>query len=694
LRAGTRRAEEVVMRVLQSYVAGEWRTPSGEGVEVHDATTGEPVARVGSEGVDVGAALRHGREVGGPALRRLTFGQRAGILKALGAFLTEHKEDLYGLSTAAGATRADAWLDIEGGTGVLAVYASKGRKELPDATFLRDGDPEVLAKDGSFLGLHLLVPREGVAVLINAFNFPVWGMLEKVAPALLAGVPVLVKPATPTAYVAEAAVRLMVESGALPEGALQLVCGSLGDAFDHLTGQDSVFFTGSAATATKLRSHPVVLGQSVRFTAEADSLNASVLGPAATPGTAEFDLYVKEVAREMTTKAGQRCTAIRRALVPAGLVDDVVSALADRLAKVVVGDPRREEVRMGPLVSLDQRDEVERAVAALAEGAEVAIGGSDGKFEPLGAEGGRGAFLAPTVLVARDAASGAVHDVEPFGPVCTVLPYGGVDEAIDLARLGKGSLVVSVFTPDAAEAGRLALGLGAHHGRVLLVDERCGKSQTGHGSPMPHLVHGGPGRAGGGEELGGIRSVHHHLQRVAVQGSPDTLSALTGTLLPGATRREGGPHPFTKRYEDLAIGDTLVTGSRAITVEDIERFADLTGDHFYAHTDDEAAAKSPIFGGRVAHGYFVIAAAAGLFVWPDPGPVLANYGIDRLRFTTPVKPGDEIHVVFTCKEKAPPRRGAGYGEVRWDTQVINQDGTVVAAYDVLTMVATNEGASK
>jgi oxepin-CoA hydrolase/3-oxo-5,6-dehydrosuberyl-CoA semialdehyde dehydrogenase len=677
------------MRVLESYVAGQWQAPSGGGVEVHDATTGEPVARVGSDGIDVGGAVAHARHVGGPALRRLTFGQRAGILKALGGYLNEHKEELYALSTATGATRPDSWLDIEGGTGVLAVYASKGRKELPDATFLRDGEPEVLAKDGSFLGLHLLVPREGVAVLVNAFNFPVWGMLEKVAPALLAGVPVLVKPATPTAYVAEAAVRLMVDSGALPEGAVQLVCGSLGDAFDHLTGQDSVYFTGSAATATKLRSHPAVLAQSVRFTAEADSLNASVLGPAAVPGTAEFDLYVKEVAREMTTKAGQRCTAIRRAMVPSGLVDDVVSALADRLAKVVVGDPRREEVRMGPLVSLDQRTEVERAVSALTDGAEVAVGGPDGKFEPLGDEAGAGAFLAPTVLVARDPGLSAVHDVEPFGPVCTVLPYGGVDDAVDLARLGKGSLVVSVFTPDAGEAGRLALGLGAHHGRVLLVDERCGKTQTGHGSPMPHLVHGGPGRAGGGEELGGIRSVHHHLQRVAVQGSPDTLSALTGTFLPGATRSEGGPHPFTKHFEDLAVGDSLVSGKRTITLEDIDRFADLTGDHFYAHTDEEAAAKSPIFGGRVAHGYLVIAAAAGLFVWPDPGPVLANYGIDRLRFTTPVKPGDEIHVVFTCKEKA-PRRGAGYGEVRWDTQVVNQDGAVVAAYDVLTMVATKE----
>ncbi|HVW33497.1 MAG TPA: phenylacetic acid degradation bifunctional protein PaaZ [Acidimicrobiia bacterium] len=677
------------MRVLESYVAGQWRTPSGDGVDVHDATTGEPVARVGSGGIDVAAALAYGREVGGPALRRLTFGQRAGILKALGGYLNEHKEQLYELSTATGATRADSWLDIEGGTGVLAVYAGKGRKELPDATVLRDGEPEVLAKDGSFLGLHLLVPREGVAVLINAFNFPVWGMLEKVAPALLAGVPVLVKPATPTAYVAEAAVRLMVASGVLPEGALQLVCGGLGDAFDHLTGQDSVFFTGSAATATALRSHPAVLARSVRFTAEADSLNASVLGPAAAPGTAEFDLYVKEVAREMTTKAGQRCTAIRRALVPAGLVDAVVAALSDRLGRTVIGDPRRDEVRMGPLVSRAQRDEVGRAVSALAAGAEVAVGGPDGKLDVLTADASAGAFLAPTVLVAREPRLPAVHDVEPFGPVCTVVPYDGVDEAIDLARLGQGSLVVSVFTPDAAEAGRLALGLGAHHGRVLLVDERCGRTQTGHGSPMPHLVHGGPGRAGGGEELGGMRSVRHHLQRVAVQGSPDTLSALTGTFLPGATRHEGGPHPFTRHFEDLAVGDTLVTESRTVTVEDIERFAELTGDHFYAHMDEEAAARSPIFGGRVAHGYFVIAAAAGLFVWPDPGPVLANYGIDRLRFTTPVKPGDTIHVVFTCKEKA-LRKGAGYGEVRWDTQVVNQDGTVVAAYDVLTMVATRE----
>lgn len=677
------------MRVLESYVCGRWHTPPVGGTVVHDATTGEAVATVSSEGVDLAAALEHARRMGGPALRRLTFHQRAGMLKALGQHLVEHKEELYTLSSATGATRSDARLDIEGGTGVLAVYASKGRKELPNATFLVDGEAEVLAKDGSFLGLHLCVPREGVAVLVNAFNFPCWGMLEKLAPAILAGVPVLVKPATPSAYVAEAAVRRMVESGILPEGAVQLVCGSVGDLFDHLGGQDAVCFTGSASTAARLRAHQAVVAHSVRFTAEADSLNASVLGPAATPGTAEFDLYVREVAKEMTIKAGQRCTAIRRALVPASLVDEVVAALAERLAGVVVGDPRREDVRMGPLVSLDQREEVARAVAKLGDGAEAVTGGA---LEPLGADPERGAFFAPTVLVARDPAQQTIHDVEAFGPVCTVLPYQGLDEAVDLARLGRGSLVASVFTPDAGEARTLVLGLAAHHGRVLVVDERCGKTSTGHGSPMPHLVHGGPGRAGGGEELGGMRGVHHHLQRIAVQGSPDALTALTGTFLPGATRREGGEHPFRKHFEDLEVGDTLVTGTRPVTVEDIDRFAELTGDRFYAHMDEEAAKATPMFKGRVAHGYFVISAAAGLFVWPDPGPVLANYGLERLRFTTPVYPGDELHVVFTCKEKS-PREGAGYGEVRWDTQVVNQDGTVVAAYDVLTMVANRPGGS-
>jgi oxepin-CoA hydrolase/3-oxo-5,6-dehydrosuberyl-CoA semialdehyde dehydrogenase len=514
------------MHALQSYVAGTWQSPTSEGAVVCDATTGERVAGVSSDGIDVAATLPYAREVGGPALRELTFHERAGLLKALGAALAERKEELYAVSVATGATRSDSWLDIEGGTGVLAVYASKGRKELPDRTFLVDGDAEVLAKDSSFAGVHLRVPREGAAVLINAFNFPVWGMLEKLAPALLAGVPVVVKPATPTAYLAEAAFRIMVEAGVLPPGAAQLVCGGLGDLFDHLTGQDSVAFTGSAATASTLRAHPVVRSESVRFNAEADSLNASILGTGAAPGTPEFDLYVKEVAREMTTKAGQRCTAIRRALVPAAHLDAVTEALTSRLDKLVIGDPRLEGVRMGPLAGRHQRDEVARAAARLAEAADVV---TSGKLEPQGADAEQGAFYPPTVLVARQATNPEVHEVEAFGPVTTLIPYGDRDEAVALARLGKGSLVASVFTPDVAEATALTLGLAAHHGRVLVVDELIGGTQTGHGSPLPHLVHGGPGRAGGGEELGGIRGVHHYLHRVAVQGGTAFLDSLTAT---------------------------------------------------------------------------------------------------------------------------------------------------------------------
>jgi oxepin-CoA hydrolase/3-oxo-5,6-dehydrosuberyl-CoA semialdehyde dehydrogenase len=513
------------MQALQSHVSGQWQTPAGDGVTVSDATTGEAVATVSSQGVDFAAALDYGRKVGGPTLRGLTFRQRAELLGALAAAISERKEELYALSSATGATRSDSWLDIEGGTGVLAVYASKGRKELPDATFLVDGATEMLAKDGSFGGVHLRVSKEGVAVLVNAFNFPVWGMLEKMAPALLAGVPVLVKPATPTAYLAEAAFRIIVDAGVLPPGAAQLVCGSLGDTFDHLTGQDSVAFTGSADTAATLRAHPVIRSESVAFNTEADSLNASILGPSAVPGTPEFDLYVKEVAREVTTKAGQRCTAIRRALVPEGLVGPVTDALLARLGKVVVGDPRLEDVRMGPLAGRDQRDQVSSRLAELTAAGEVV---TPTGVEPRGADPDRGAFLPPTLLVAKDPLHPALHDVEAFGPVSSVIPYAGVDEAIDLAALGKGSLVASVFTPDHTEARTLTLGLAAHHGRVLVVDEAAGATQTGHGSPMPHLVHGGPGRAGGGEELGGVRAVHHYLHRLAVQGSPAFLSEVTG----------------------------------------------------------------------------------------------------------------------------------------------------------------------
>jgi oxepin-CoA hydrolase/3-oxo-5,6-dehydrosuberyl-CoA semialdehyde dehydrogenase len=511
------------MRVLESYLIGRWQAPS-EGLLVADATTGEPVAQVSADGLDVAAALEHARTVGGTALRKLTFHQRAAILKALGKALAEHKEDLYALSARSGATRSDAWMDIDGGIGVLMVYGSKGAKELPDARFLLDGDSEVLAKDGSFAAQHILVPREGAAVCVNAFNFPAWGMLEKLAPAILSGVPVLAKPATPTAYVAEAVARCIVDAGVLPDGAFQFLCGGTGDLFDHLTGQDMVGFTGSSATAARLRSHPTITVNSVRFNAEADSLNASILGRGARPGTPEFDLYVGEVAREMTTKTGQRCTAIRRALVPAVLVDAVTDALAIRLAGVVVGDPRRDDVTMGPLVGTEQRQHVADAVRALSEGAEPV---TTDKVDPVGADAERGAFFPPTVLVARDPRHPALHDVEAFGPVATVIPYDGIDDAVDLARLGAGSLVASVFTAEREEARDLTLGLAAHHGRVLLVNEACGTTQTGHGTAMPHTVHGGPGRAGGGEELGGLRALHHYLQRTAVQGPPDVLTAVS-----------------------------------------------------------------------------------------------------------------------------------------------------------------------
>jgi oxepin-CoA hydrolase/3-oxo-5,6-dehydrosuberyl-CoA semialdehyde dehydrogenase len=670
------------VNTLESYVVGEWYRGANGGAVVASAVTGEPVAEISSEGVDMAAVLDHARRVGGPALRAMTFHQRAAMLKALGKHLLDVKDELYELSTATGATRADSAIDIDGGIGVVLSYASRGRRELPNATYVVDGDTEVLAKDGSFLGAHLLVPLEGAAVHINAFNFPCWGMLEKLAPALLAGVPAVVKPASQTAYLTEAMFRHMVASGILPGGSVQLICGGVGDLLDHLTGQDFVGFTGSASTAQRLRGHPAVLANSVRFNAEADSLNCSILGPTSVPGTAEFDLYIREVVREMTSKAGQKCTAIRRALVPADLVEPVVDALRERLGAVVVGNPAREEVRMGALASLDQREEVRRAIAKLGDGADVV---TSQDLDLLDADADAGAFLPPTLLVARDARHAALHDVEAFGPVSTVIPYESVDDAISLAPLGRGSLVASVFTGDPEVARRLVLGLAPYHGRILVGDEVCGRTSTGHGSALPHLVHGGPGRAGGGEELGGTRGVHHYLQRTAVQGSPDMVSAITGVYQPGATRTEG-EHPFKKYFDDLSIGDSLVSESRTVTLDDIDRFADLSGDHFYAHMDEEAAKASPIFKGRVAHGYFVLSAAAGLFVWPDPGPVLANYGLDHLRFTTPVYPGDTLHVVLTCKNKA-PRDGAGYGEVAWDTQVINQDGAVVAAYDVLTMVA-------
>jgi oxepin-CoA hydrolase / 3-oxo-5,6-dehydrosuberyl-CoA semialdehyde dehydrogenase len=671
---------------LQSFVAGRWQSGTGEGNALRDATSGEVIARASSEGLDARAMLMHAREVGGPNLRRLTFHERAGLLKALAKRLGDFKDELYALSYATGATKADSWIDIDGGLGTLFVYASKGVRELPNGLLYVDGGVEALSKGGTFVGQHVCVPLEGAAVHINAFNFPVWGMLEKLAPTLLAGVPAIVKPATQTCYLAERLFRRIVESGILPEGSVQLICGSVGDLFEHLTCQDAVSFTGSAATALKLRQHPVIGANSVRFTSETDSLNSSVLAPDATAGTPELELFVREVVREMTVKAGQKCTAIRKALVPAGSLAAVTEALRAALAKVVVGDPRLEKVRMGPLASLAQRREVLERLGALKREAEV-LYGDRGRPEPLGADAERGAFLGPTLLGCRDPGSASlIHSVEAFGPVCTLVPYRDTDEAIAIARRGGGSLAASIFSADDGLAAALVRGLAAFHGRILVVNRHCAKESTGHGSPLPHLVHGGPGRAGGGEEMGGIRGVLHYMQRTAVQGTPDLITAVTQRWVRGARARDPGVHPFRKPFADLLIGDTFTSGEREITVQDIERFADLSGDRFYAHMDEAQAARNPLFGGRVAHGYFLVSAAAGLFVDAPYGPVLANYGLDALRFVKPVKPGDRIRVRLTCKEKS-LRAGSGYGEVRWDTAITNQDGEAVANYDVLTMVS-------
>jgi len=671
---------------LESHVQGSWHAPAVEGVVTHHAVSGQPIATVSSAGIDFAATVAYARDVGGPALRSLTFHERAALLKALGQLLMVEKEGLYALSTATGATRSDSWIDIEGGAGVLLGYASKGRRELPGGHVLLDGEPEVLARDGSFIAAHVATPRHGVAVQVNAYNFPCWGPLEKLAPALLAGMPTIIKPATPTAFLTEAMVRCIVESGILPDGALQLVCGGIGDLFDHLGGQDHVGFTGSAVTAAALRAHPNLVRRSVRFNAEADSLNAAILGPGASPGTTEFDLFVAEVAREMTVKAGQKCTAIRRVLVPSTHMGAAAEAIAAALSGTRVGDPADEATDMGALVGTAQRDEAAVAISALRTAASVVIDACT--FHDV--DPSAGAFLAPTLLLATDSEAPVIHTTEAFGPVATLVDYDGPDEAVRLAALGEGSLVASIYSGDPDEAATIALGIAAHHGRVHVVDASVATTSTGHGSPLPMLLHGGPGRAGGGEEMGGLRGVRQHLQTTAFQGSPDVLTRIVGQWMPGATRHADRGHPFKLHFDDLELGTALRTGSRTVTLDDIEAFAESTGDHFYAHMDEEAAAASPIFGGRVAHGYLVLSLAAGLFVWPDPGPVLANYGIDRCRFAKPTYPGDTLTVWLTAKRRT-LRTGAGYGEVAWDAQVVNQEDEVVAAYDVLTMVANRPG---
>jgi oxepin-CoA hydrolase/3-oxo-5,6-dehydrosuberyl-CoA semialdehyde dehydrogenase len=673
---------------LGNLVQDRWVGGDGDGRILTSAVSGEPVATISSDGLDFAAILAHAKSVGGANLRKLTFHERGDMLKALAIYLNEHKKEFYALSTETGATRKDSWPDIDGGISTMFVFSSKGRREMPNDHVYLDGPPEWLSKNGTFVGQHIFTPKLGAAIHINAFNFPCWGMLEKLAPTLLAGVPAIVKPASSTAYLTELMVRRIIASGILPAGSLQLICGGVGDLFNHLTCQDTIAFTGSKATAEMLQAHPKVVSESVAFTAETDSLNMSILGPDATPGTEEFDLYIKEVTREMTSKAGQKCTAIRRIIAPADIAGEVVKALSTALGEIRIGNPGNREVDMGALASKGQLEEVRERVADLSADADVVYGG-DENFDLIDADASKGSFFMPTLLhCQKPFSSKAVHSVEAFGPVSTVLPYESLDEAIELARLGEGSLVGSIVTNDNAVARELVLGTAAYHGRMIVINRHCAAESTGHGSPLAHLVHGGPGRAGGGEEMGGVRGVLHYMQRTAIQGSPETLSAIGHRWIRGADQNDPGVHPFRKTFEQLAIGDTLITGSREVTLDDIDHFANFTGDKFYAHTDEEAAAKNPFFDGRVAHGYLIVSFAAGLFVDPDFGPVLANYGVDDLRFLQPVNFGDSLKVRLTCKQRT-LRGDTGYGEVRWDSEVTNQNDEVVAQYDVLTMVATD-----
>jgi oxepin-CoA hydrolase/3-oxo-5,6-dehydrosuberyl-CoA semialdehyde dehydrogenase len=671
---------------LSSYAAGSWFQASDNGTLVVDAVYGEPVAIVSSKGLDFGAMVRYAREVGGPNLRKHTFHERAAMLRALAQYLMERKESFYAISFKTGATRRDGWIDIEGGIGTFFSYSSLARRELPNERFLVEDDVQQISKAGTFLGRHILVPREGVAVHINAFNFPVWGMLEKLAPGLIAGVPAIVKPATPTAYLTEAVFRAMIESGILPEGAIQLICGSTGDLLDHLGEQDLVTFTGSASTGRRLKTHPNLVAHSVPFNLEADSLNCSILGATVEPGDPEFDLFVREVANEMTVKAGQKCTAIRRVIVPGDKVEAVIEALRQRLTKTTIGDPSREDVRMGPLVSTSQREEVGERLGELRRSCEVVL---EPPLKLLGGDPEKGGFMSPRLLYChRPLEALEPHDVEAFGPVATVLPYRDLDEAIQLAKMGRGSLAGSIVTYDRAEARTLFFGCASSHGRLLILNRENAEENTGHGSPLPQLIHGGPGRAGAGEEMGGVRGIKHFMQRSAIQADPTTLSFISGEYVRGAQTTSDGVHPFRKYFEDLQIGESFLTHRRTVTEADIVNFANVSGDYFYAHVD-ELGARESIFGKRVAHGYFLISAAAGLFVSPAPGPVLANYGLERLRFIEPVGIGDTIQARLTVKSKSKkdPKPGERpSGVVTWAVEITNQEGKTVALYDILTLV--------
>lgn len=676
------------IRQLKNYAEGKWVTAKGEGDTLHNAITGEAVFTASSDGLDFGAMMHYARKVGGPALRKLTFHERGRMLKALAFYLMDRKEYFYEISAYTGATRADSWVDIEGGIGNLFANASL-RRQFPDERFYVDGEAAKLSKNGTFIGHHIMVPKEGVAIHINAFNFPVWGMLEKIAVNLLAGVPAIVKPATLTSFLTEAVFEEIIKSNILPEGSLQLICGSARGILDTIETGDVVTFTGSASTGQKLKSHPRIVSEAVPFNLEADSLNCCVLGLDVHPGSVEFDIFIKEVVREITTKAGQKCTAVRRIIVPADRVEDVQIALGKRLASSTIGDPKVEGVRMGSLAGQAQREEVRERIQELSKTQTIVIGDLE-KFEVVGADKNKGAFLPPVIFYNDNPfVNTDCHNIEAFGPVSTIMPYNTTDDAIELAKMGKGSLVCSIITADDDIATEFVLGAATAHGRILVLNQDCAKESTGHGSPMPLLVHGGPGRAGGGEEMGGKRGVLHYMQRTAIQGSPTTISRITNVYQQGGKQTETEVHPFKKHFEDLKIGDTLITAKHTVTEADITNFANVSGDNFYAHMD-ATSLEGTIFEGRVAHGYFVLAKAAGLFVDAKKGPVLLNYGIDECRFTKPVYPGMTIGVKLTVKQKTDQEKrdetDIAKGIVRWLVDVYDETGETVAIATILTMV--------
>lgn len=673
---------------LKNYAEGQWVKGAKEGDVLFNAITGDPIYTATSDGLDFGAMMDYARKIGGPALRKLTFHQRGRMLKALALHLMEKKEYFYQISALSGATRSDSWVDIEGGIGNLFSYASL-RRQFPDERYYVDGDVAKLSKNNTFIGHHIMVPLEGVAIHINAFNFPVWGMLEKIAVNLLAGVPAIVKPATLTSYLTEAVFEEIIKADILPAGALQLICGSARGILDTIQTQDTVTFTGSASTGLMLKSHPRILSEGVSFNLEADSLNCCILGIDVYPGMPEFDIFIKEVVREVTTKAGQKCTAIRRIIVPADRIEDVQIALGKRLKTTTIGDPAQEGVRMGPLAGISQRNEVREKVQQLALSQTIVIGDLD-RFEVLGADKEKGAFLPPVIFYNDDPFHKTdCHNIEAFGPVSTIIPYNTTDDAIALSRMGKGSLVSSVITQDDDIAKEIVLGTACMHGRILILNSDCAKESTGHGSPMPMLVHGGPGRAGGGEEMGGKRGVLHYMQRTAIQGSPTTISRITNVYQQGGKQTENDKHPFKKYFEELAIGETLITAKHTVTDADITNFANVSGDNFYAHMD-ATSLEGTIFEKRVAHGYYILSKAAGLFVDAKKGPVLLNYGIDECRFTKPVYPGATIGVKLTVKEKTAQEKRSdediAKGIVKWLVDVYDETGETVAIATILTMV--------